>query len=167
MVTGIAVGSAVAIIGALANYFVSRYQVEHQVRYTHWYSEQAKVVAELYKRVVETERNLKAWAGPFGINSQEQREAAGVSYNDLYHYYHTTSIWLNQSVCESLDSFLSEAAIFLATSTYCPTQTLRVEHGIYPTTRRNSARCDALSTIRFWSRYRPSGRSLEKNSEHS
>jgi hypothetical protein len=97
-----------AVLGALFAYFLGKRQAEHQVRVTRTYEERAEVVAHIYKLVVEAEMDLKAWSFPFGSAAQEQREVAATRFNELSHYFHTKSIWLDQKVCDTLESFLNE-----------------------------------------------------------
>lgn len=100
----------VPLLAVFFAYVLGKRQAEHQVRATRTYDERARVVADLYKRVVETETNLKQYAFPFGTGSQEQREVAAARFTELWNCYHANSIWLNRRACDTLESFLDEAS---------------------------------------------------------
>jgi hypothetical protein len=107
--TAIGTGVAGAVLGGIVGYFVRRLLDARQIRYRHLYERRAEVITALHTRLVELGLVLQVWGEPFGGFQEEQQEAYRRRFNELFHYFWTNSLWLDNQTRTALINFLQQA----------------------------------------------------------
>ena len=93
---------------------------ENQIRFSWYYSEQAQVIRELYKRLVNLRKELIILTEPLKSMSKEEHEnqekfyrklltAAAEAYNECSSYFLENEILLPKDLCNTLNSFMTES----------------------------------------------------------
>jgi hypothetical protein len=106
--TAMASGVA-ALLGGIVGYFVRRLLDARQIRYRHLYERRAEVISSLYEQLAGLGIALRVWGEPFGGYQEEQKEAFRGRYNELFNYFWTNSLWLDNQTRTALITFLQQA----------------------------------------------------------
>ena len=83
--------------------------VEHQVRFSKLHEKRAEIIADLYARLVDAEREGDHFVKVASWDDEKRREAyEAINQNllDLYYFVEKNGIYLPESVCDLLTNFV-------------------------------------------------------------
>jgi hypothetical protein len=102
---------------------------EHQTRFANLHAKRAEVIAELYNRLVQAERDVNLMASPFEFSGEPSHEEkftkAHSSGKSLFEYFECNRIYFSRSLCDRVANFTQELHSAIANFR----EVVRIEHG--------------------------------------
>lgn len=88
---------------------------EHETKFARLHETRAEIVAELYKRLVQTEDAINTLLSPGQPAVQEDREVQFHQVGDLWRFFDERQIYFDEELCELMDKQrqnLTESAVY-------------------------------------------------------